>query len=154
EVAEGGALRQRIASELALEAGRAPVVLAAVHDSLAAFEPELSRLADAVLVRVDGALPTEPAGKHRRVVFVHDRRTGSGPSLSRNGVVSLPVEDIGRSRAFGRLARHLTHRSVGLALGSGAAWGLAHIGVLDVLEREQIPIDVVAGASMGAIVGA
>jgi NTE family protein len=48
----------------------------------------------------------------------------------------------------------LTHRSVGVALGSGAAWGLAHIGVLDVFEREQIPIDFISGASMGAIVGA
>jgi NTE family protein len=48
----------------------------------------------------------------------------------------------------------VTRRSVGIALGSGAAWGLAHIGVLDVLDRERIPIDVIAGASMGAIVGA
>ena len=43
---------------------------------------------------------------------------------------------------------------VGLALGSGAARGLAHIGVLDVLEREQIPIDVIAGTSAGAMFGA
>jgi NTE family protein len=68
--------------------------------------------------------------------------------------VSLPAEAAGRSRVLDRLARHLTRRSVGLALGSGAAWGLAHIGVLDVLERAEVPIDLVAGASMGAIVGA
>jgi NTE family protein len=74
--------------------------------------------------------------------------------VSTNDVVVLPADGSARSRALGRLARYLTRRSVGLALGSGAAWGLAHIGVLDVLERERIPIDVIAGASMGAIVGA
>ena len=39
-------------------------------------------------------------------------------------------------------------------MGSGTARGLAHIGVLEVLEREGIPIDIVAGTSAGAIVGA
>lgn len=43
---------------------------------------------------------------------------------------------------------------VGLALGSGAARGLAHIGVLKVLEENKIPIDFIAGTSMGALIGA
>lgn len=43
---------------------------------------------------------------------------------------------------------------IGLALGGGAARGLAHIGVLDVLEKEGIPIDMIAGTSIGALVGA
>ena len=43
---------------------------------------------------------------------------------------------------------------MGLALGGGGARGLAHIGILKVLQREQIPIDVVTGTSMGGIVGA
>ena len=42
---------------------------------------------------------------------------------------------------------------LGLALGGGAARGLAHIGVLRVLLREGIPIDVITGTSMGAIIG-
>ena len=42
---------------------------------------------------------------------------------------------------------------VGLALGGGGARGLAHIGVLKVLERENIPIDLITGTSMGAIIG-
>jgi len=45
-------------------------------------------------------------------------------------------------------------KRVGLALGSGAARGLAHIGVLRVLEREGIPVDMITGTSIGAIVGA
>lgn len=42
---------------------------------------------------------------------------------------------------------------VGLALGGGAARGLAHIGVLRALIREGIPIDIITGTSMGAVVG-
>ncbi|NSL56768.1 patatin-like phospholipase family protein [Uliginosibacterium aquaticum] len=41
---------------------------------------------------------------------------------------------------------------VALVLGGGGARGAAHIGVLEVLERERIPIDCVAGTSMGALV--
>jgi NTE family protein len=151
---EAGALRTRVGSEVALRAAQAPVVLVELDDALAAVEPDVVRLADTVLVRIEGPHFTHCETASRRVVLVHDRRGGSGPALSGNDVVSLPVDEPGRRRALGRLARHLTHRSVGLALGSGAAWGLAHIGVLDVLEREGIPIDAVAGASVGAIVGA
>ena len=43
---------------------------------------------------------------------------------------------------------------IGLALGSGSARGFAHIGVIRVLEAEGIPIDCVAGTSIGALVGA
>lgn len=42
---------------------------------------------------------------------------------------------------------------IGLVLSGGGARGLAHVGVLKVLEREHIPVDVVAGTSMGAIIG-
>lgn len=42
---------------------------------------------------------------------------------------------------------------IGLALSGGGAKGFAHIGVLKVLEEENIPIDLVSGTSMGAIVG-
>jgi NTE family protein len=45
-------------------------------------------------------------------------------------------------------------RKVGLALGGGAARGLAHIGVLEVLGKEGIPIDMIAGTSAGAAIGA
>ena len=43
---------------------------------------------------------------------------------------------------------------IGLALGSGAARGLAHIGVLKALQEKSIHIDAIAGSSMGALVGA
>ena len=48
----------------------------------------------------------------------------------------------------------MSQRKVGLALGGGSARGFAHIGVIHVLEAEGIPIDCIAGTSIGAIVGA
>ncbi len=45
-------------------------------------------------------------------------------------------------------------KRVGLALSSGSARGIAHAGVLEVLEKEGIPIDLIAGTSAGAVVGA
>jgi NTE family protein len=50
--------------------------------------------------------------------------------------------------------RTITQRpKIGLALSGGGARGLAQIGVLKVLERENIPIDFIAGTSMGGILG-
>jgi NTE family protein len=42
---------------------------------------------------------------------------------------------------------------VGLALGSGGARGLAHIGVIKILKEHDIPIDIITGSSIGALVG-
>ncbi len=48
----------------------------------------------------------------------------------------------------------LARLSLGIALGGGFARGIAHIGALKVLEQENIPVDYVAGTSVGAIIGA
>ena len=47
----------------------------------------------------------------------------------------------------------LKRPKIGLALGSGGPRGLAHIGVIKVLEENNIPIDFIAGSSIGAMVG-
>ncbi len=47
----------------------------------------------------------------------------------------------------------LTGKKVGLALGGGGVRGLAHVGVLNVLEREGIKIDLIVGTSVGALIG-
>ena len=41
---------------------------------------------------------------------------------------------------------------IGLALGSGGARGFAHLGVIKVLVENKIPIDYIAGSSMGSLV--
>ena len=56
------------------------------------------------------------------------------------------------SAALHRLARKILGASVGIVLGGGAAFGVAHIGVLQVLEDNGIPVDLVAGCSMGSLV--
>jgi len=48
---------------------------------------------------------------------------------------------------------HHPLKKVGLALGGGGAKGLVHIGIIKTLEKAGIPIDFVAGTSMGALVG-
>jgi NTE family protein len=79
--------------------------------------------------------------------------------------VKNPLNKIVRSvRAFGReLARQnapitppepARRPKIGIALGGGFARGLAHIGILKVLEEENIPVDFIAGTSVGSVIGA
>lgn len=49
---------------------------------------------------------------------------------------------------------HVAGPKIGVAFGSGSAKGLAHLGVLKVLEEHNIPIHYVAGSSIGAVIGA
>ena len=46
-----------------------------------------------------------------------------------------------------------SRKRIGLALGGGSARGIAHVGVLEWLEEHRIPIDYIAGTSMGGLVG-
>ena len=52
------------------------------------------------------------------------------------------------------LAAGASAQSVGLVLSGGGAKGLYHIGVIQALEENEIPIDYVAGTSMGSIIAA
>lgn len=52
------------------------------------------------------------------------------------------------------MSEQLKKKKVGLALGGGAARGLAHIGILQAFEEEDVPVDLITGTSMGAIIGA
>ena len=56
------------------------------------------------------------------------------------------------TRSIHRLSRQLSKVMIGLVLGGGAALGIAHIGIIRVLEREGIPVDIVVGSSMGALI--
>jgi NTE family protein len=79
--------------------------------------------------------------------------------------VKNPLTKIVRSvQAFGRELKRQSEKQpsitapakirVGVALGGGFARGLAHIGVLKVLEEENIPVDLIAGTSVGSVIGA
>ena len=72
------------------------------------------------------------------------------------------IDAVGATRVFhcrsssciDRLARVMAGRSVGLVLSGGGARAYAHIGVIKALREKGVPIDLVCGASMGAIVAA
>jgi len=66
------------------------------------------------------------------------------------GLPILASAAAGAAGAGGRLRQRL---KVSLALGGGAARGLAHIGVLKVLEAHRVPVDLIIGTSVGALVG-
>lgn len=65
----------------------------------------------------------------------------SGQSVAADSVMAVGDTAVGRPQ------------SVGLVLSGGGAKGIAHIGVIQALEDHNIPIDYIAGTSMGAIVG-
>lgn len=65
----------------------------------------------------------------------------------------LPPDAVASQRAMDRLARRMGGVSLGFAMGSGAALGYVLIGFLKVLERNGIVPDILAGTSMGALIG-
>lgn len=65
-------------------------------------------------------------------------------------ILDAPASDY--SKAIRRIARREGDCQVGLALGVGVAYGFCHIGVLKVIEEEHIPIDIVVGSSIGAVI--
>ncbi|MEK6728066.1 MAG: patatin-like phospholipase family protein [Candidatus Omnitrophota bacterium] len=72
--------------------------------------------------------------------------------LSANIVLESPETEY--SKAIRRIAREVGDVRVGLALSGGAAFGIAHMGVIKALEKENITVDMVVGSSIGALVGA
>ena len=137
--------------------------------------PEAVSEACDVLVQVTGSeeVATEPVPPHTPTHRVLNLFNGgdSAPPISRCEPFVLPtdlaligadalaqarhlVEDPRSTAApaLHRLARKLLGRSVAVALGGGAAFGIAHVGVLNALERSGVPVDMLAGTSMGSIV--
>ncbi|HKB83268.1 MAG TPA: cyclic nucleotide-binding and patatin-like phospholipase domain-containing protein [Burkholderiales bacterium] len=128
-------LRQADEILLVAEAGSG-VALNAVEKTLLGTSDAISRARqNLVLLHADG------------------RRLPSGTSLwfanrnvQRNFHIRLDRED-----DFGRVARCLGDVAVGLVLGGGGARGLAHIGVVRALREAGVPIDMIGGTSMGAV---
>ncbi|HNU94687.1 MAG TPA: patatin-like phospholipase family protein [Bacillota bacterium] len=77
----------------------------------------------------------------------------AGQSLVATPVEALKTRLTATQRRLRARMDGVKRPTVGLALGSGAARGLAHIGVLEVLFRSRIPVDVIVGCSMGAVIG-
>ncbi len=84
------------------------------------------------------------------------RATPSGSAAWRRVFAPARLFQLRPSSAtdMARMARVITGRAVGLVLSGGAARAYAHIGAVRVLRARGVPIDVVCGSSMGAVVAA
>ena len=126
------------------------------------------RRADRVLLLADAGSPPTPGPAERSLLTGERRATDAprllvllhphGDQLPRGTRLWLADRSVLRHHHVrwdtetdvDRLARFLGGQAVGLGLGGGGARGFAHIGSLRALEEAGIPVDVVAGTSMGA----
>ena len=153
-----------------VEASHAFVIYMAEYAASPWTKRSLSRadhvilLADANASPTPGKIEQELLASHNPItepnkilILIHPDETllpaGTGKWLGTRDVQHHYHVRISNKKDFLRIARILSHRAVGLALGGGAAKGIAHIGVIRALQEAGIPIDIVAGASMGAIIG-
>ncbi len=111
--------------------------------------------ADPLLPSVDIANRVAP-GVTFRLVLIHPQErlfpTATGDWFS-PGVASVTHVRAGCKADFERLARVVARRSTGVAFSGGGARGFAHLGVYKALSERDVPIDAVAGTSMGAAIG-
>ncbi|HEX7001851.1 MAG TPA: cyclic nucleotide-binding and patatin-like phospholipase domain-containing protein [Trueperaceae bacterium] len=125
------------------------------------------RLADTVLLvasadggpevgATDGSTSVDTHGEPQ-LVLVHPDDTqlprGTARWLETYDVSAHHHVRLGDSKDLDRLARRLAGRATGVALSGGGARGYVHIGLFRALEENDVPVDVVYGTSMGALIG-
>ena len=100
------------------------------------------------------AMPMAP--QHAELVLIHDGELvrGAAARWLASVLPGTPHHHVTSKADVPRVARMLTGRGVGLVLSGGGARGFAHIGIVQALREANIPIDLVGGTSMGAILGA
>ncbi len=100
----------------------------------------------------------EMVGPARELVLLRRSATGLPTGTERWRSWVEPDEhhhvDLDRDDDFARLARLLAGEALGLVLGGGGARGWAHIGAIRALGEAGIPLDLVGGSSVGAMIGA
>jgi NTE family protein len=89
------------------------------------------------------------------LVLLHETEVRSGAAQRWCALFpAMPHHHAKDAGDVARIARLLTGNAVGLVLSGGGARGFAHIGVVRALREAGVPIDLVGGTSMGAIMGA
>jgi PAS domain S-box-containing protein len=94
----------------------------------------------------------------QELVLLHASRERQ-PSGTKNWLEQRTVADhhhivLDNTDDYERLSRFITGQAIGLVLGGGGARGCAHIGLVRAMREQGIPIDVVGGVSIGAIIAA
>ncbi|WP_421934862.1 patatin-like phospholipase family protein [Phenylobacterium sp.] len=144
-------------------------VLMAAERSEVDFATYCGRQIDRLILVTDAQTPppagpigfATPAIRNQRlldVIRLHPAGTGR-PRDSEPWLDAVPASRLFQIRQgdgpdLARLARIYTGNSVGLALSGGGARAYAHVGVARALAELGIPIDFVAGTSMGSVIGA
>ena len=99
--------------------------------------------------------PVRSTSARTELVLLGEQRVVRGAARRWRALVpGAEHHHVSSSEDVARVARILTGRAIGLVLSGGGARGFAHIGVVRALREAGVPIDVVGGTSMGAIMGA
>jgi CRP-like cAMP-binding protein len=124
-----------------------PRDVAAALRTLKAVERSVPGLSEKVCLVwiLDHYAPTPPYVRELYELVARDFKTYSGELKPHQGKLL--------QRGVERIVHHLRGVQIGLALGGGAARGMAHLGVLKSLEQHGIYVDMLAGTSAGAMVG-
>lgn len=139
----------RLDRELALAADSVVRVCADPEESWEV--PDRRGQARLEVVRLRPGHPPRFATTAQTVRFPEDAATAN--LFQRSGDLSVLIDRRSAlGRASRRVARGVEGRMFGLALGGGGAWGFGHIGLLRALDRANVDVDYIAGASFGALV--
>jgi NTE family protein len=132
--------------DMALWCVRPQDAQAAVH-LLQGLEKNMPRWRDKIRIvwLLDGNAPIAPYVPELCELAERDfKLTFDAPGANQGGLLQQGLE---------RIVHHLRGIQIGLALGGGAARGMAHLGVLKALEQHGIYVDMLAGTSAGALTG-
>ena len=135
-----------------------------MYVAAAGTTPETGRVAQEVQDQAEA----HQAGRRTSLVLLHpgdaDRPRGTAAWLDQFGLRNSKGSPQSPGRHFhirngldsdfGRLARFVTRREVGLVLSGGGARGFAHVGCIRAMREQGIPIDMIGGVSMGSVVAA
>nr|WP_320189832.1 cyclic nucleotide-binding and patatin-like phospholipase domain-containing protein [uncultured Desulfobacter sp.] len=112
------------------------------------------------LSRVEAELANEPGAQlmRKHLIVLHSQKTNCCEDKlawqeSRNVERVYPAS-LNDLSDYQRIARFLVGKAVGVVLGGGGARGFAHLGALKAFEEKGIPVDLLGGNSMGALIGA
>ena len=106
-------------------------------------------------IALDAVRDAQFATRRAEMVLLHDGPLVRGAAARWLAVQpGVPHHHVRSSTDVPRVARLLTGTAVGLVLSGGGARGFAHLGVIRALREHGVPIDLVGGTSIGAIMGA